>query len=254
MTGLLAGQCALVTGAGSGIGAAVAKCFAGQGARVALGYHNNPTGAEAVLATLPNTGHFALPLKIDDPDSLAAGFAQVAAAFGRLDVLVNAAGSSRRVPLADLSALDDASFTALTTVNLAAPFAVIRQFRPLLDGAVAGAAVVNISSLAAQTGVGSNLAYAAAKGGLNTLTIGLARVLAPRIRVFSVSPGGVDTDFLKGRNPALLAESAKQTPLAKVTRPEDVAAAVLACVALLTSSTGIEIVVDEGRHLVGWPL
>jgi 3-oxoacyl-[acyl-carrier protein] reductase len=253
MSGLLQGRCALVTGAGSGIGAATARLLAEHGAVVALGYHNDSTGAEAVCAALPNAGHFVLQLKIDDPASLEAGFARVAADFGRLDILVNSAGASRRVPLADLDALDDATFKQITDVNLAAPFAVIRRFRPLLDKSDA-AAVVNISSLAASTGVGSNHAYAASKGGLNTLTMGLARILAPRIRVFSVSPAGVDTDFLKGRNPAVLTDGAKTVPLAKVTGPDDVALAVLACAALLTSSTGIDIVVDEGRHLVGWPL
>lgn len=253
MSGLMAGRTALITGAGSGIGAATARLLAEEGARVAAGYHRDPSGAEALLASLTGEGHLMLPLKIDDPASLAAGLARIADAFGALDLLVNSAGASRRVPLGDLEALDDGIFGEILATNLAAPFAVIRRFRPLLERGE-GAAVVNISSLAAHTGVGSNLAYAASKGGLNTLTVGLARVLAPRVRVFSVSPGGVDTDFVKGRDPSVLREGARATPLGKVTQADDVARAVLACAALLTSSTGIDIRVDEGRSLVGWPL
>ncbi len=254
MSGLLmTGKTALVTGAGSGIGAATARLLAAQGARVVLGYHRDAAGADAVLADLPGEGHFALPLKIDDPKSLAEGYRRIADACEGLDLLVNSAGSSRRVPLGDLDALDDALFEAILKINLVSPFAVVRCFRPLLERCP-GAAVVNISSLAAHTGVGSNLAYAAAKGGLNTLTVGLARVLGPAVRVFSVSPGGVDTEFVKGRDPAVLAQGAAQTPLKKVTRAEDVAQAVLACAALLTSATGIDIKIDEGRALVGWSL
>ncbi len=106
-----------------------------------------------------------------------------------------------------------------------------------------------MSSLAAQTGLGSSLAYCAAKGGLDTLTVALARVLAPRIRVLSVSPAGVDTEFVPGRTRAVLEAMAETMPLRKVTTADDVARAIVASITHLTSSTGIIVTVDEGRHL-----
>ena len=85
--------------------------------------------------------------------------------------------------------------------------------------------------------------------GLDTLTVGLAKVLAPKVRVFSVSPAGVDTDFVAGRTRQQLEAMAAKMPLGKITSPDDVARAVVACITLLTSSTGIIVPVDEGRHL-----
>src|SRR5262249_36317684 len=110
-------------------------------------------------------------------------------------------------------------------------------------------AIVNVSSIAARTGVGSSLAYLSAKAGVDALTIALAKVLAPKIRVFSVSPAGVDTDFVPGRTREALEKVAERLPLGRVTTPDDVARAVIACISNLTSSTGIIVPVDEGRHL-----
>lgn len=254
MSDLMQGKRVFVTGAGSGIGAATARLMAGEGARVAVGYHNDSAGAEAVVASLPGQGHLALRAKIDDAQSLASAVDELAAAFGHLDVLVNSAGSTVRVPPADLDGLTDAIFDEITRINLRSPFSVIRACHPLLSRAPEGAVIVNIGSLAAHTGVGSNLAYAASKAGLVALSKGLARVFGPGIRVLTVSPGGVETDFVKGRDPAVAARNAETSPLKRSTTPEDVARTVLACAALMPSSTGIDVVVDEGRHLVGWPL
>ena len=99
---------------------------------------------------------------------------------------------------------------------------MVRAFRPLLERGNS-AAIVNISSIAARTGLGSSLAYLAAKAGVDALTIALAKVLAPKIRVFSVSPAGVDTDFVPGRPRDQLQKVAEKLPLAHVTTPDDVA-------------------------------
>lgn len=254
MSALLDGKCVLVTGAGSGIGAATAQLMAREGGRVAVGYHNDAHKAAAVVAALEGTGHLAVRVKIDEAESLAAAAAEIGAAFGRLDVLVNSAGSTARVPPANLDELTDELFDRIARINLRGPFATIRAFVPLLREASDGAVIVNIGSLAAYTGVGSNLAYAASKAGLLALSKGLARVLGPGIRVLTVSPAGVETDFVKGRDPAVSARNAATSPLGKPTLPGDVAQTVLACAALMPSATGIDIVVDEGRHLVGWPL
>jgi 3-oxoacyl-[acyl-carrier protein] reductase len=254
MTGLMAGKCVLVTGAGSGIGAATARLMAAEGARVAVGYHNDPGTAERVLATMAGDGHIAVRVKLDLPESLTTAVTEVAAAFDHLDLLVNSAGRSERVPPADLEGLTDEIFDRIYAINLRGPFAVIRAFVPLLQRAPDGAAIVNIGSLAAHTGVGSNLAYAASKAGLLALSKGLARVLGPGIRILTVSPAGVETDFVKGRDPAVSLRNAEIVPLRKQTFPEDVARTVLACVAFMPSATGIDVIVDEGLHLVGRPL
>jgi 3-oxoacyl-[acyl-carrier protein] reductase len=148
-----------------------------------------------------------------------------------------------------ISRADDDIFDRTVSLNLRGPFAMVRAFRPLLERG-SGAAIVNISSIAARTGLGSSLAYLAAKAGVDALTIALAKVLAPKIRVFSVSPAGVDTDFVAGRTPGTACRrSRKNLPLAHVTTPDDVARAAVACIVNLTSSTGIVVPVDEGRHL-----
>lgn len=239
---------ALVTGASSGIGRATAFRLAGSGAAVVVGYNSRREAAEDVVRALPGEGHVALRISIEDTPTILDAVNVVTERFGRLDVLVNNGGATIPVAADDLDGLTDAIFDRTVSLNLRGPFAMIRAFRPLLEKG-ADPVIVNISSVAARTGVGSSLAYCAAKGGLDALTIALAKVLAPKIRILSVSPAGVDTDFVPGRSRERLLATAEKTPLAKLTRPEDVADAVIACVVNLKSSTGIIIPVDEGRHL-----
>jgi len=239
---------ALVTGASSGIGKATAARLAALGCAVVVGYNSRRELADEVVAGLQGSGHVAMRIAIDDPASIAAAAAAVDKQYGRLDALVNCGGATTPVALNDLDKLTDDIFDRTVTINLRGPFAMVRAFRPLLERG-SSAAVVNISSIAARTGLGSSLAYLAAKAGVDALTVALAKVLAPRIRVFSVSPAGVDTDFVPGRSREQLLKTAEKMPLARLTTPDDVARAVIACIVDLTSSTGIVVPVDEGRHL-----
>lgn len=239
---------ALVTGANSGIGKAIAARLAAMGSAVVVGYNSRREMAEEVVGGLQGAGHIAMRIAIDDPASIAEAVQAVQARFGRLDVLVNCGGATTPVPANDLDRLTDEIFDRTVTLNLRGPFAMIRAFRPLLERGEQ-AAIVNISSIAARTGLGSSLAYLSAKAGVDALTIALAKVLAPKIRVFSVSPAGVDTDFVPGRTREQLEKTAERLPLAHVTTPDDVARAAVACIVNLTSSTGIVVPVDEGRHL-----
>lgn len=239
---------ALVTGANSGIGRATAARLAALGTTVIVGYNSRQEMATQVVSGLQGSGHVAMSIRIDDPSSVAEAASAVGDRFGKLDALINCGGATIPVAANDLDALTDEMFDRALTINLRGPFAMIRAFRPLLQQADA-ATIVNISSIAAKTGVGSSLAYLAAKGGLDSLTIALAKVLAPKIRVFSVSPAGVDTDFVPNRSREQLQTVADRLPLAKITAPDDVARAVIACIVHLTSSTGIVVPVDEGRHL-----
>jgi 3-oxoacyl-[acyl-carrier protein] reductase len=239
---------ALVTGGSSGIGKAIAARLAAMGSAVVVGYNSRSALAEAVVDGLQGSGHLAMRIAIGDSVSIAEAAAAVDKRFGRLDVLVNCGGATTPVPANDLESLTDEIFDRTVSLNLRGPFAMVRAFRPLLERAN-GAAIVNISSIAARTGLGSSLAYLAAKAGVDALTIALAKVLAPRIRVFSVSPAGVDTDFVAGRTREQLQKTAEKLPLAHLTTPDDVARAAVACIVNLTSSTGIVVPVDEGRHL-----
>jgi 3-oxoacyl-[acyl-carrier protein] reductase len=245
---LPAPRVALVTGGGSGIGKATVARLAALGCAVVVGYNSRRALAEEVAEELQGGGHLALRIAIDDPASIAEAVAAVNARYGRLDALVNCGGATTPVPLNELDKLTDEIFDRTVRINLRGPFAMVRAFRPLLERG-SGAAIVNISSIAARTGLGSSLAYLAAKAGLDALTIALAKVLAPDIRVFSVSPAGVDTEFVPGRSREQLRKVAEKLPLAHITTPDDVARAVIACMVNLTSSTGIVVPVDEGRHL-----
>ena len=239
---------AVVTGGSSGIGAACVRLLAAEGARVVVCYHRGRNRAEELIARLPGVGHAALPLALDDVASHGEFADHVSRAMGRADVLVNSAGCTTRIAHADLKRMDGLLFNQILTANAGGPFSVTRALLPLLRDSCDGL-VVNISSVSAFTGSGSNVAYCAAKAALDTLTIALARAFGPQVRFLSVSPASVDTGFVEGRSREELAEKAAKTPLGRIVTPEDVARAVLACATHLRTATGTRIVIDGGHTL-----
>lgn len=245
----LKGCVAVVVGGSSGIGAATVRMLAQAGASVAIGYNQGADRAAALRQSLPGEGHDTFAISIDDPASVRAAAETVRAAHGRVDVLVNSAGTTRPVPHADLEALDDDLLDRIMASNVQGPFATIRAFAPMLKASGDGV-IVNISSISAFTGSGSNVGYCASKAALDTMTLSLARVLGPEIRVLCVSPGAVATDFVAGRDRTALEKIAAMTPLKRVVEPDDVARTVMACVTHLTATTGARIVCDGGRFLV----
>lgn len=245
----LKGCVAVVVGGSSGIGAATVRMLAQAGASVAIGYNQGADRAAALRQSLPGEGHDTFAISIDDPASVRAAAKTVRAAHGRVDVLVNSAGTTRPVPHADLEALDDDLLDRIMASNVQGPFATIRAFAPMLKASGDGV-IVNISSISAFTGSGSNVGYCASKAALDTMTLSLARVLGPEIRVLCVSPGAVATDFVAGRDRTALEKIAAMTPLKRVVEPDDVARTVMACVTHLTATTGARIVCDGGRFLV----
>ncbi|MDP3084559.1 MAG: SDR family oxidoreductase, partial [Rubrivivax sp.] len=204
--------------------------------------------ADAKAASLPGSGHFALRAEVTDSASLQAAAAAVAQQVPALHILINSAGHTKPVPAADLEALSDELIDEMLRVNFRGVIATIRAFAPLLKASGDGL-IVNISSIAGFTGVGSNLAYVAAKAGIDIVGDALARALAPAVRVLTVSPGVVDTGFVPGRGPDFNAKAAAGMPLRRVGTADDVAAAVQACATTLRYATGTRIVVDGGRHL-----
>ncbi|MGU7772587.1 SDR family NAD(P)-dependent oxidoreductase [Burkholderia sp. MR1-5-21] len=248
MTSMLQGKVAVVFGGTGGIGAATAMRFARAGARVVVVGQHDAEKARQVAAGLPGDGHRGAVASITDSAALNALADDVREREGRADILVNASGFTKAVRHADLDALTDELIDDIMKVNWRGQFAAIRAFRTLLDASGSGV-VVNVSSIAATTGVGSNIAYCAAKAGLDVMTVALGRALAPRIRVLNVSPGVVDTGFVPGRGDDFNDKAAATTPLGRIGAPDDVAAAIEACATQLTFSTGVTIVVDGGRRL-----
>jgi 3-oxoacyl-[acyl-carrier protein] reductase len=246
---------AVVTGGAGGIGAAICEALAAAGFAIVVGYRSSAAAAIAIAETLqarhPGAGHVALPAAVTDSAALAALAADVKTRFGRCDVLVNCAGTTRFVPHADLAALDDALIDEILSTNVRGAFAALRALANLLRDSTlpGGAVVVNISSIAARTATGSNVMYCASKAALDNMTQSLARALAPRVRVLSVSPGLVDTEFVKSLDPRWREEQADRTPLGRLAHPQEVGAAVVAAVRDLTFTTGCVLAVDGGRPL-----
>jgi len=247
----LAGKAALVIGGSGGIGAATAELFAKAGARVAITHRpgtEKETIAKAILAKLPGKGHAAFPADVADTPSLITLREAIETSFSRLDILVNTSGFTKPVPHGDLEALDDDFIDRMFAVNWRGQFAAIRTFAPLLESSGDGL-IVSVSSVAGSSGSGSNIAYGAAKAGIDVMTKSLARVLAPRVRVVGVAPGAVDTTFVPGRGAEFNAKAAAATPLKRIASAKDVAATILACATHMTFVTGTTIRVDGGRSL-----
>jgi len=242
---------AVVTGGAGGLGAAICRALAGSGMRVVVVYRHSMTAAKHLLKVLPGSGHRALPASVTDSASLAALATEIMLEGDGADILVNCAGTTRFVPHADLDALDDVLIDEILATNVRGAIAATRAFVPQLRRSVlpGGGVIINISSIAARTGMGSNIAYCASKAALDNLTLSLARALAPDIRVLAVAPGLVDTDFIQSLDLDWREQQVQSTPLGRLATAEEIGRAVLACARDLTFSTGCVIPVDGGRPL-----
>jgi 3-oxoacyl-[acyl-carrier protein] reductase len=238
---------ALVTGGSGGIGAAICHKLAKSGYRIVFTFNSNQSAAEQVLDSLEGTGHAMYQLNVEDSAAISALAAQVQETSQSLDLLVNCAGMTKFVPHSDLNSLNDELIDKIFRVNVRAPFAMVRAFEPALRNA--NGCVVNITSIAAQTAMGSNVAYCASKSAIENMTRSLARALSPDIRVLAVAPGLVDTEFVKGLDDEWRDAQEQSTPLKRLANDEEVANAVFAAAELLTFSTGNTIAVDGGRPL-----
>lgn len=244
----------LVTGAATGIGAACVRRFAELGYDIALNFRTRVDDAEASADACRAAGAEVLLVQGDVADDTTCRrmVDETLGRFGRLDVLVNNAGTTRVVDRRDLDGLSAPDFERILAVNLIGAFQMARASAKALG--MAGGAVVNVSSHSGFSGYGSSLAYAASKGALNTLTLGLARSLAPSVRVNAVCPGFVDTDWVRRSMDetrfARFREGLRdRAPLRRLVCAEDVADAVAWLAAGARALTGQLLVIDAGMHL-----
>lgn len=244
----LKNKVALVTGGSSGIGAETAEILSKNGCKVVVGYNRGEQRAKNLIKKLYNNGHNIVKIDLRDQNCSDVAKKFIKKTYGKLDYLINSAGHTEPINHADISSLTPEKFNMIISTNTGGTYSIIRTFVPLLNLSKS-ATIVNVSSVSAFTGSGSNIAYCAAKAAIDTMTISLARALGPKIRLLSVSPAAVATNFVEGRTLENLKNIAKKTPLNKVIKPKDVSLAILACLTHLKSSTGTKIIVDGGHHI-----
>ena len=245
----------VVTGSSSGIGAATARLFAGKGWRVVINYSRNPAPAEEVAAQCRAEGAEVLVMKcnVAQDGECRQLAADVEARWGRVDVLVNNAGTTRFVDLKNLDGLSAADFHAIYDVNVIGAYQMTRACLPLLKRHPVSA-VVNVSSVASMMGTGSSIAYMASKGAVNAMTVGLARALGPQVRVNAVAPGLVDSSWLREglgqeRFDAFVTAYKSRAALEDVLSPEDCAKAIWFLGVEAVKTTGEVLLVDAGLRI-----
>lgn len=251
----LAGSVCIVTGSATGVGAACATMLAAKGARVVVNYSRSEHEARNTLAACEAVGGEALLVQADvASDADCRRMADTALEqWGRIDGLVNNAGITKFANPADFDLLDAADFHRLYDVNVIGAFQMIRAVVPAMRKQGQGA-IVNVSSNATAVGGGSSLAYTASKGALNAMTLTLARVLGPEVRVNAVSPGAIDSRWLRdGVGQAAFAKVsdtfASAAVLGRVATPKDIAEPVVWLLEGADFITGEILMVDGGVRL-----
>jgi 3-oxoacyl-[acyl-carrier protein] reductase len=253
----LKGKAAVVTGSssGDGVGGECAKLLASRGCNVVVNYASNKQGADEVVADCEAAGVKALAVKSDvaDDDDCRALVQAAVDAWGRLDVLINNAAVTKTIPHQRFDLLDADEFQRNYAVNLIGNYQMCRAAAPHLK-ATGDGAIVNISSIGALRGAGSSIAYAASKGALNTLTLSMARALAPQVRVNALCPGGLLGSWTKKimtkeQYEARVRQAETEFPLQRGVWPIDVARGALFLVEHAVAMTGECLRMDAGEHL-----
>jgi 3-oxoacyl-[acyl-carrier protein] reductase len=253
----LAGKAAVVTGSSSedGVGGECAKILASRGCNVVVNYATNKKGADKVVADCEAAGvkSFAVQGDVAKDDDCRALVQAAVGAWGRLDVLVNNAAVTKTIPHRRFDLLDADEFQRTYAVNLIGNYQMCRAAAPHLK-ATGDAAIVNISSIGAMRGGGSSIAYAASKGALNTLTLSMARALAPEVRVNALCPGGLLGSWTRKimteeQYAARVRQAKAEFSLQRGVWPIDVARAALFLVEHAVAMTGECLRMDAGEHL-----
>lgn len=251
----LDGATAIVTGGATGVGAATALRLAALGCNVGIMFSASAHSAQEVAARCKSLGADALTIQGDvSADADCRNVArQVLGRWGRIDILVNSAGTTRFVNHRDLDGVNASDFQRIFAVNVVGAFQMSRAAQPYLKQSGDGA-IINVSSISGATGDGSCIPYAASKGALDTMTLSLARALAPEIRVNAVCP-----DYISGRwlNEGVGSQAAgkilegarERSPLNKVATPDDIAETIVWLTQGAKLITGTHVIVDAGIRL-----
>lgn len=245
---------ALITGSGTGVGAATALLLAQKGWNVVVNYSRSEADARAAAQACRDAGADVLLLRgsvAEDADCKALAQA-TADRWGRIDALVSNAGVTTFTGAANWDALDAQTFQQIFGVNAMGAFLMTRACAPHLKAA--GGSIVNVSSVAGALGIGSSVPYIASKGALNSLTLYLARALAPEVRVNAVCPGLITSRWFKdGLGEAgyqqVKAATEASTPLQRASSPEDIAQAIVWLIEGAPTMTGELLMLDAGMHL-----
>jgi NAD(P)-dependent dehydrogenase (short-subunit alcohol dehydrogenase family) len=232
----------VIAGGVGQVGYATAKVLAGKGARVIALVRRDLESAKQLMAQLSGT---AILADVTDTDSIKRAVAQL----DQCDILINAVGTTRNIPPVDLQNLTDEVFDTIIDTNLKGSFVLIREFHPLLAKSGDGL-IVNISSTAGLRASQSNLAYGAAKAGIDLITKTLGKALGPSIRVVGIAPGYL-TNPTSGavKPPGANEQIAKISPLRRVGQAEDIANAVESVATTMRFVTGQTITIDGGISL-----
>lgn len=240
------GKTVLVTGGNTGIGRAISRRLAREGANICIGYFAYEEENEAVLSELKELGVEAKAYKVDisREDQVIELIKKVVEDFGGLNVLVNCAGRTHVVPHSDLYGMKSEYWDDIFGVNVKGTFFCCREAKPHLEKD--GGVIINITSTGGLNGLGSSIAYSASKAAEINLTRSLARVFAPSVRVLGVAPGFVETRFVAGQEERG-AKNASETCMKRLAKPEDIADVVGSLIYGNDILTGINVVVDGGR-------
>ncbi|MDD5944802.1 MAG: SDR family oxidoreductase [Clostridia bacterium] len=242
------GKVALITGGGTGVGKGIALRLAKEGTNICINYAHSEKEAYEAKAEVEALGVKCAVYKADvsDDDQCRAMIAAVLKDWGQLDILVNNAGRTHFVDHSDLEGMKGEYFDDIFALNVKGTFFMCRAAADALKKA--HGVIINITSIAGVTGLGSSIAYAASKAAEISITKSLARVLAPEVRVLAVAPGIVLTRWVEGRT-GHIDKLAGETPLQKVAEPDDIAQTVYALIAHADFMTGQNIIVDGGAFI-----
>lgn len=253
----LSNKVVIVTGGGTGVGRATSLAMARLGYNVVVNYSRSRAEAEATAGEISAFGAKAFVYQADVADDAAcrAMVAFAVQSLGRVDVLVNCAGTTDFIPFRDLDAVSDEAWERLYKVNVVGAFHCARAVRePML--AAGGGVIINVSSVAAQLGQGSSIPYCCTKAALDNLTVSLARTLAPQIRVNGIAPGFIEGRWTQGglgaKFDAIKQAYEKTLPLARVCQPEDIAEAIVSLITGSSLVTGQTLTVDAGMMIAGF--
>ena len=251
------GKTAIVTGSAVGVGRATALDLATKGANVVINYSRSEDDAREALRLVEAAGAQGLLIRADvsKDEQVQAMVRETVARFGALHILVNNAATTHFVPFADLDGMKEQYWDDIYAVNVKGVFFCIRAAAKAMRES-GGGAIVNIASVAGTRSIGSSIAYAASKAAVINMTIGLARVLGPEIRVNCVAPGFIETRWLKtglGDQVYELGKAAetRKAPLKAVCRPEDVSQLVMSLIEGADLVTGQTVVIDGGVGIGG---